>query len=297
MALAAAEDFAAVPGVRVCVTQDARLQMPWCAGLDVTQVHTADEFQEVLHRSAARADYTVLIAPEFDGRLLKLARGVVAAGGRLLGASPEFIEAAADKHAAAQLLAAAGIATPEGIALAAGEPPPADFPYPAVLKPRDGAGSCGVKLVDRYDASRPPDGAPAPSRLERFHSGAPVSVAALCRLHASPAAVSGDQTASRRGRIRVPGRRTADRRTSQPESSPADRSGAGRLADDDGVRRRRSGLGRRRVGRRGCRRGSQSAVDHFLCRPPCGDQRQSRSRLVGYRRRPRRIIAVLRPRR
>ena len=37
---------------------------------------------------------------------------------------------------------------PRGIALEPGELPPRDFGYPAVLKPRDAAGSDGVRLIE-----------------------------------------------------------------------------------------------------------------------------------------------------
>ena len=58
------------------------------------------------------------------------------------------------------------------------EPLPADFSYPAVLKPVDGAGS-----QDTYLVSGPHDAPPAyawPRRLERYVPGLAASVAVLC---------------------------------------------------------------------------------------------------------------------
>jgi predicted ATP-grasp superfamily ATP-dependent carboligase len=92
--------------------------------------------------------------------------------------SPEFIGIAADKHRTSESLAAAGVPTAYGIALEPEEPLPADFLYPAVLKPADGAGS-----QDTYIVGGPHDVPPAYAwrrRLERYMPGLPASVAMLC---------------------------------------------------------------------------------------------------------------------
>jgi predicted ATP-grasp superfamily ATP-dependent carboligase len=76
------------------------------------------------------------------------------------------------------LLAAAGVPVPAGVLLEPDEPLPADFAYPAVLKPVDGAGS-----QDTYLVSGPHDAVPAyawPRRLERYTPGLAASVAMLC---------------------------------------------------------------------------------------------------------------------
>jgi hypothetical protein len=103
----------------------------------------------------------------------------------------------------AEALRAAGVPTPQGRALSAGEPLPQDFPYPAVVKPRFGAGSLGVRLVpspaDTGTAAgscweRPswrcgPGGTAGLSssagghrelRIERYCPGLPASIAWLC---------------------------------------------------------------------------------------------------------------------
>lgn len=67
---------------------------------------------------------------------------------------------------------------PKGILLQSEDRLPADFTYPAVLKPFDGAGSQDMCLVaGSYDT--PPPYA-WPRRLERFVPGQPASVALLC---------------------------------------------------------------------------------------------------------------------
>jgi predicted ATP-grasp superfamily ATP-dependent carboligase len=62
----------------------------------------------------------------------------------------------------------------------AGQPWPTDFEFPAVIKPCDGAGSCGVRIVTQWselvDSPRPA----CDHRLERFCLGLPASVGLLC---------------------------------------------------------------------------------------------------------------------
>ena len=92
--------------------------------------------------------------------------------------SPEFIRVAADKQRTCETLAAAGVTVPAGRLLESDEPLPADFQYPAVLKPVNGAGS-----QDTYLVSGPYDAPPAyawPRRLESYVPGLAASVAVLC---------------------------------------------------------------------------------------------------------------------
>ena len=110
---------------------------------------------EELERLSAAADATILIAPEFDGILWKAALRVVAVGGRLISPSPEFIRIAADKQRTCEALEAAGVPVPHGRILESDEPLPADFPYPAVVKPVDGAGSQDSYFVAVRTMCRP----------------------------------------------------------------------------------------------------------------------------------------------
>jgi hypothetical protein len=71
-----------------------------------------------------------------------------------------------------------GVPVPAGRALAAGTRLPADFPYPAVLKPRWGAGSLGVALIPDLPAAAKTRAGSA-GRLERFCPGVPASVSVL----------------------------------------------------------------------------------------------------------------------
>jgi predicted ATP-grasp superfamily ATP-dependent carboligase len=182
-----AADFAAIGRVQVSILRDARWSgrsRPAAADLGPLRcypVHTPGEEGDLFNRLAARSDWTVVIAPELVGRLLDRCRRVLALGGRLLGPEPLLVEIASDKQRTAEHLAAAGVAVPVGIALQPGDRLPADFDYPAVLKPRWGAGSQGIRRIDRLPADDgPPVEIACPSRLERYCPGLPASVAFLC---------------------------------------------------------------------------------------------------------------------
>jgi predicted ATP-grasp superfamily ATP-dependent carboligase len=152
-----------------------QLALPGC---EIVDVLSRSSHRDGFERLAAEADATLLIAPEFDGILRKAARSLTAVGGRLLSPSPEFIRVAENKQRTCDVLAAAGVPVPPGVLLQGEEPLPADFAYPAVLKPNDGAGS-----QDTYLVSGPYDAAPAyawPRRLERYEPGLAASVALLC---------------------------------------------------------------------------------------------------------------------
>ena len=182
MLLAVAADFAALQDMEVHVLRDARLanlNPPRCC---IHTVATAAAERRAFTEQAATADCTLLIAPEFDDHLLWRCRLVEQAGGRLLGADARLIELTADKQATAEHLYRAGVAVPLGRALSPGQKLPADFGFPAVLKPRFGAGSQNVRLVSSGEPheSRSPSGIPGPARLERFVRGTAASVAFLC---------------------------------------------------------------------------------------------------------------------
>lgn len=175
---ALAADLVRVEGNHVSALRDPRVLHLALPGCEVVEVISKFSHGEEFDRLTAEADATILIAPEFDGILLKAARRVVASGGKLLSPSPEFIRIAADKHQTCEVLAAAGVPVPQGKVLEPDEPLPAQFNYPAVLKPVDGAGS-----QDTYLVSGPHDAPPAYAwrrRLERYVPGLPASVAMLC---------------------------------------------------------------------------------------------------------------------
>src|SRR5207248_10561167 len=112
------------------------------AGVRVRRVAPAGE--EGAFRELARgAAWTLVIAPEFAGLLAERCRWAEEEGGRLLGPSTAAVALAADKLALGDFLRRRGVPTPPCVAAAAG----AGVTSPAVLKPRDGAGSQATFLV------------------------------------------------------------------------------------------------------------------------------------------------------
>jgi len=200
---ALAADLVRIEGSRVSTLRDPRVLQLALSGCDIVDVTGIGSHHEEFERLAAEADATILIAPEFDGILLKAARRVIASGGRLASPSPAFIRIAANKQRTCEALAAAGVPTAQGIALESDEPLPADFAYPAVLKPIEGAGS-----QDTYMVSGPHDAPPAyawPRRLEQYMPGLPASAAILCGPAGYTTLVPCKQRLSDDGRLRYLG--------------------------------------------------------------------------------------------
>ncbi len=138
----------------------------------------------MLSEWSGRVDWTLVVAPEFDDLLGSRCRLVESSGGRLLGPSSSFVALAADKQRTAEHLTAAGVRVPEGISFAAGDSVPDTFSFPflfpAVIKPRFGAGSEGVRHVALASEVRGVGQCLAPTRVERFCAGLAASVAFLC---------------------------------------------------------------------------------------------------------------------
>ena len=126
MLSAVLEDFRRIPGVEA-------MTLP------------AGEERAVIHDAARSCDHVLLIAPEFGGLLAERCRWVEEAGGRLLGPSSAAAQLTADKLRLSHHLRGAGVPTP------ACTPYPGAVPFPAVLKPRDGAGSQATFLVRNPD--------------------------------------------------------------------------------------------------------------------------------------------------
>ncbi len=174
-----ARDFSQVPGIGLVTLRDSRLPAFDLPGCEIVSVCDAAGERDALERHSRRADWTIVVAPESQGALLDRCRWVEASRGRLLGPSAEFVALASNKHATVEFLAAAGVPVPFGICLEAGVSLPRDFPYPAVVKPLDGAGSQGIRLVDSADSAATEMSSDGPRRLEQYHAGVPASVALL----------------------------------------------------------------------------------------------------------------------
>lgn len=177
-------DLAALPGLELAATADARLVgvrtppgvcvLPPAAG-------AGTDFRRLVED----ADAVWLVAPETHGTLARLAAVVERAGTRLLGPGAAAIRRASDKRALARLLAERGIPIPRTCVLPAHADPAADaraLGYPVVVKPARGAGCDGVGLArDAGELRRAVGAARRAARggavlLQRFVDGVAASV-------------------------------------------------------------------------------------------------------------------------
>ena len=217
------------------------------------------------------ADWSIIIAPEFDGHLAsrclrgskRQAAGYWARVRRLRRLPPTSRPRPSD-------LAAHGMNVPRGVGLRPRQDlPRAGFRYPAVLKPRVGAGSLGIQQIehpaDFGDIAKALD-EHTHHRLEEFCPGTAASVACLCGPHEIVPLVPCRQLLSNDGGLPIwwlaadragPGRtRDPPGRSSRPRLGPAEH----RLSGG------RPGLGRGVLGQRRLCHRDQSADDDVLCR-------------------------------
>jgi predicted ATP-grasp superfamily ATP-dependent carboligase len=147
MLSAVVEDFGRIPDVNVTT-----LVHTGCGrrlGQACMTFHGGDE-ESVFKRLAAEADFSLVIAPEFDGLLLERCRWACEAGGRSLGSSPGAVALAGDKFALSAHFQKREIPTPATVLLTAPDDRMDSLSgslYPAVCKPRHGAGSQATFLV------------------------------------------------------------------------------------------------------------------------------------------------------
>jgi predicted ATP-grasp superfamily ATP-dependent carboligase len=169
------EDLARCPGVQVSTLLDCQRPSPrhLSKSIVMQRIQPADE-KDAFCASAAAADWSLVIAPEFDGILADRSRWVEEAGGRLLGSSPKAIDETADKLHQSRLWSVQGIPTPSQ------EPM-----YPLVCKPRFGAGSQATFLVHEEEELQQvrrqarAEGWSGELMLQRYTPGRAVSVAFL----------------------------------------------------------------------------------------------------------------------
>ena len=188
MVEAVVADFAAIDSVTVLTLTDQRLHGSLRTCGENTFIKSADELDKQFTRAATQADFTLVIAPEFDGHLARFAAQVECADGRLISPSPDFIRLTSDKQATAEHLESNAVPAPRGIRLEGGQRIPLGaardvrlkFESPAIVKPVDGAGSIGIRMLSDDATGRKFSTAEAASRIETFHAGIPASVAAIC---------------------------------------------------------------------------------------------------------------------
>lgn len=176
MLAAVLEDFRRVPDVDVRTILDERLRGHWPAGDGIDWI-AADGEEPAFRAEARAADWSLVIAPEFERILETRCRWVLDEGGRLLGPSPDTVTLTADKLALAGHLERAGVPTPRTLP---GDASPFDMPnFPWVLKPRFGAGSQETQMIDGQSAFSTSRGHLGEKVVQPFISGRAASVAFL----------------------------------------------------------------------------------------------------------------------
>ena len=180
MAAAAAADFAQLADVAVSVMRDRRLPDVTWPECSVFSVSSLNEERQVFCRLAAEADWTLVIAPETGGALLRRARMVEEAGGRLLSPPPACVEVAGNKQWTSEVLRQHGVRVPPGERLLEGNRDAIAVMGPSlVAKPIDGCGSQGIRLL-RNPAELATFPANGTLWIEKYHRGRAASVAVLC---------------------------------------------------------------------------------------------------------------------
>lgn len=208
MVQALTADLAAIPErcVELLVDESMVSRGDLPAPATIVRVPAGQE-RAVLQQQAARADATLVIAPETDGILAERWHWVREAGGTWFGQPMEVIELTSDKHRTCEHLHRHGVPAPRGWRLDAGSSWPSDCSIPAVLKPCDGAGSEGVRVVERpigsdgWQKFSPSSSGARAWRLEPLLTGDPVSVSLLCGPRGKIALAPCRQILSRDGRF------------------------------------------------------------------------------------------------
>lgn len=138
---AAAADLRSA-GVRVLL--DRSLRGAWEVPDDELVEPSGRTWSEQLGAALDGCTAAFVVAPEFDGLLAEAERVVAAKGVRWLGCSAAAIALCADKWATFERLRDAGVPTVPTVR--GGVDPPWRPPW--VVKPRDGAGSLGLRIVE-----------------------------------------------------------------------------------------------------------------------------------------------------
>jgi predicted ATP-grasp superfamily ATP-dependent carboligase len=172
-------------------------------------VELGGDDEQVFRRLARNSDLTLVVAPESDRLLLDRCGWVEEEGGRLLGPSAAAVRLTGDKLHTGAHLTARGVSTPRCWPLDGCRPSTDDFP--AVLKPRFGAGSQAMFLVgtleEQADRERQlsVEGWVGESIVQSYAPGKPASIAFLVGPRGCVALPPAAQRLSADGRFRYLG--------------------------------------------------------------------------------------------
>jgi predicted ATP-grasp superfamily ATP-dependent carboligase len=175
---AVCSDLSRLPNVQIVGLRDARLVMDDALPMVRQAVGDAADHGRRFDELARTAEWTLLIAPEIDGRLSELVERAEQLGARLISPDSAFVRLASDKVKTADLLSKAGVSVPATFLCLAPSDAEQLATGPWVVKPIDGAGSWQVRLVDRDGVREHLRG--GPRCVQAYCPGRPASVAALC---------------------------------------------------------------------------------------------------------------------
>ncbi len=178
------QDFLAA-GVDVVIPLDGRGEDRFThrIGMEKHVLWATDELPACLVELAEQVDHILLIAPESNSCLLACLEWLHSFSAKLICPGNEFVRIASNKQTTIDCLRANGFrSVPNGLGFAEFQPGmERQIGLPAVIKPIDGAGSDGVKLIDNWKTwNRIISQSPEHYRLEQFIDGIPVSVSVLC---------------------------------------------------------------------------------------------------------------------
>jgi tyramine---L-glutamate ligase len=192
------DDFRLIPGMEVAAILSRDMET------SNRRFHVVEpgEEESTFRKFAKNADFTLVIAPEFDDILAQRCQWVTDVGGRLLGCSFSTIRLAADKYELAQHLKRHGVATPDCELLTS-----QISKFPAVMKPRCGAGSLDTFLLrEQQDWVRfRSESHRKDMIIQRFVAGQAASVAFLIGLKQRLVLPAASQVLSEDGRVRYLG--------------------------------------------------------------------------------------------
>lgn len=177
MRRAIAEDFAAA-GCEVLTTTDSRWLEIFEPGNSIP-IAAGEELPERLKQLSSEADFLFIVAPESEGRLVRVLNWLEPFAKRLLSPGRQWVELFSDKQATCDWLERIGVSVPPGKSWTAGQDAwPPKFVLPAVCKPNDGCGGEEIRLVREKWPAECELGA-GRWRIESLVEGESLSVVAL----------------------------------------------------------------------------------------------------------------------
>ncbi|NIR60626.1 MAG: ATP-grasp domain-containing protein [Gammaproteobacteria bacterium] len=178
MLRAVVADLAEVPGVEVTLARDARLPDPALpAKVRWIDQHYSNDLSGLLHAAAEGCEAVWPIAPETGDTLAEVCEWVLRGGRGLVASRPEVVRVAASKRATLERLRERGVPTVPSYT-------PRDVPFehggPWVVKPDDGVGCEGARIVYDRAALERACAAATPVIVQRLLPGVAGSLSLLC---------------------------------------------------------------------------------------------------------------------